>query len=96
MIAYLIYVLAATKINLTISNATTFAMRHQGPSILDDRLPPIPPSYKTQLRSLWLTLKAFVYRVCDSQFFRVHHILAFNIIELPFTSLTVADGRTFT
>ena len=96
MIAYLIYVLAASKINLNISNATTVAMRHQGPSILDDRLPPIPPSLKTQLRSLWLRLKAFVNRVCDSQFFHVHHILALNIIEFPFTSLTVADGQTFT
>ena len=44
MIAYLICVFAASKINFNISNGTTFAMRHQGPSILDDRLPPIPPS----------------------------------------------------
>ena len=89
MIAYLIYVLAASKINLNISNATTVAMRHQGPSILDDRLPPIPPS-------LWLRLTAFVNRVCDNQFFHAHHFLAFNITEFPFTSLTVADGQTFT
>ena len=40
MIAYLIYVFVASKINFNISNATTFAMRHQGPSLLDDRLPP--------------------------------------------------------
>ena len=44
MIAYLIYVFVASKINFNISNATTFAMRHQGPSLLDDRLPPIPRS----------------------------------------------------
>ena len=44
MIAYLIYVFVASKVNFNISNETTFAMRHQGPSLLDDRLPPIPPS----------------------------------------------------
>ena len=67
-------------------------MRHH------DRLPPIPPSIsqKTQLRSLWLRLKAFVYCVCDSQFFHVYHFLALNIIEFTFTSLTVADGQIFT
>ena len=43
MIAYLIYVFAASKINFNISNETTFAMHHQGPSILDDRLPPDSP-----------------------------------------------------
>ena len=43
MIAFLIYVFAASKINFNISNGTTFAMRHQGPSILDDRLPPDSP-----------------------------------------------------
>lgn len=92
MMAYLIYVFAASKINFIISNATTFAMRHQGPY----RLSPIPLSWKTQLRSFWLRLKAFVYRVCDSQFFHVHHILALNITEFPSTSLTLADGQTFT
>ena len=43
MIAYQIYVFAASKINFNISNETTFAMHHQGPSILDDRLPPDSP-----------------------------------------------------
>ena len=89
------------KINFNISNATTFAMRvsHQG-SFNFRR--PLSPNFqfflqKTRMRSLWLTLKAFaVYRVCDSQFFHVHNILAFNIIEFPFTSLTLADSQTFT
>ena len=94
MIAYLKFMfLQLQKLTLTfLINATTFAMRHH------DRLTPIPHSisWKTQLRSLWLRLKAFVYRVCDSQFFHVHHFLALNIIEFPFTSLTVADGQIFT
>ena len=47
------------------------------------------------LRNLWVTLKAFIYCVCDSQFFHVHHILAFNITEFPSASLTVGNGRTF-
>ena len=36
------------------------------------------------LRSLWLRLKAFMYRVCDSQFFHVQHFLALKMIEFPF------------
>ena len=44
MTAY--HIIAAWKINFNIFNATTFAMRQQGTSILDDSLPPIPPSEK--------------------------------------------------
>ena len=37
-----------------------------------------------------------MYRVSDSEFVHVHHILALKIIEFPSAFLTVADGRTFT
>ena len=68
-------------------------MRHQG----FFNTPNSPFEKNTNaLRNLWLTLKAFMYRVCDSQFFHVHHILGFNIVESPSASLTVADGQTFT
>ena len=44
------HIIVAWKINFNIFNATTFAMRHQGPSILDNRFPPIPPLRKTRMR----------------------------------------------
>ena len=66
----------------------------KGPSILDYRFH--LRKNTNALRSLWLTDKAFMYRVCDNQFCLVHHILELNITEFPSTSLTVADGQTFT
>ena len=87
-------VLAAWKINFTISNVTTFAMHNQESFNFRRPLPPIPPSEKHECTILWLSLKAFVYHVCHSQFFHVHHILAHNIIRFS-TSVTVPDGQTF-
>ena len=43
-----------------------FAMHNQGSFNFRRPLPPIPPSEKQESTNLWLTLKAFVYRVCDS------------------------------
>ena len=69
MIASLIYVFVASKINFNISNATTFAMRHQGPSLLDDRLPPDSPfientsygSHSKPLCTVYATVSSFMF-----------------------------------